>query len=63
MNKEDDDKTWEEKITRIGGSMLDALSDSNKAGKALIEVFAAYLLTHLRACDSFLIEKSSRIFY
>jgi len=33
MNKEDDDKTWEEKITRIGGSMLDALSDSNKAGK------------------------------
>ena len=22
MNKEDDDKTWEEKITRIGGSMM-----------------------------------------
>jgi hypothetical protein len=33
MNKEDDDKTWEEKMTRIGGSMLDAVSDPNKASK------------------------------
>jgi hypothetical protein len=33
MNKEDDDKTWEEKITRIGRSMLDAVSSPNKAGK------------------------------
>jgi hypothetical protein len=34
MNNEDDDKTWEEKMTRIGGSMLDALSDPNKAVSA-----------------------------
>jgi hypothetical protein len=33
MNEEDDDKTWEEKMTRIGGSILDALSDPNKASK------------------------------
>jgi hypothetical protein len=33
MNEEDDDKTWEEKMTRIGGSILDAVSDPNKAGK------------------------------
>jgi hypothetical protein len=34
MNNEDDDKTWEEKMTRIGGSMLDVLSDPNKAVSA-----------------------------
>ena len=33
VNKEDDDKTWEEKMIRLGGSMLDAVSDPNKAGK------------------------------
>jgi len=33
MNKEEDDKTWEEKMIRLGGSMLDALSNPNKAGK------------------------------
>ncbi len=33
MNEEDDDKTWEEKINRIGRSMLDAVSSPNKSGK------------------------------
>jgi len=33
VNKEDDDKTWEEKMIRLGGSMLDAVSNPNKAGK------------------------------
>ncbi len=33
VNKEDDDKTWEEKMIRLGGSMLDAVGNPNKAGK------------------------------
>ena len=33
MNKEDDDKTWEEKMIRLGESILDAVSSPNKAGK------------------------------
>ena len=33
VNKEDDDKTWKEKMIRLGGSMLDAASSPNKAGK------------------------------
>src|SRR5258708_15067529 len=33
VNEEDDDKTWEENMNRIGRSMLDAESRPNKAGK------------------------------
>src|SRR5260370_11574063 len=38
VNKEDDDKTWKEKMIRLGGSMLDAVSSPNTAARGRFKI-------------------------